>query len=400
MTSTLARTVPVTERRARLALRHRLLPETRTDDVVGISDDLLALHSSDPATVFLSAWVRMAHPSQSAVEQTLYEDRSLLRHHAMRRTLWVASRTAMGLMNASCRGVAATERRRALAMLTHAGITDPEGWLAAADADVLAVLHQHGELTTRQLGQLVPQLATKLETSPGNPKTAIVAAHTRVLSLLGFDARIVRTRPTGDWPNSAYGWAALDNWLGAPLPDLDERAAARELTTRWLQRFGPGTTTDLQWWTGWTKTRTVRALANAGAVPVGLADSPEPGWLAPGDEAAVTDVEPWVAVLPSLDATTMGWKQRSWYLPDNAGDAFDRNGNAGCTLWVDGRVVGAWTQGKDGALRHLWFETVPAKRRRQVEQRLAEVGDMISPAVITERFPGLSRATLLATGSA
>lgn len=396
MTATTARTVTVAERRARLARRHRLLAGERTDDVVQIADDLLALHSSDPATVFLSAWVRMATPSQEAVERALYQERSLVRHHAMRRTLWVASRPMIGLMNvAASRKVSANERRKAVAMLTHAGIPRPAQWLERAEQHVLDRLHEHGTLTTRELGLLVPELTTKIETSPGNPKTAVVAAHTRVLSLLGFDARIVRTRPTGDWPNSAYAWAALDTWLGEPLPALDERATAAGLATAWLHSFGPGTTADLTWWMGWTKTQTSRALADVGAVPVTLEDSPEPGWLAPDDVAVEGAPEPWVAVLPSLDATTMGWKQRTWYLPDEAGEAFDRNGNAGCTLWVDGRVVGAWTQGKDGGLRHLWFTDVPARRRRQVEQRLAEVGDMIAPAVVTERFPGLSRTRLL-----
>lgn len=406
-----ARTVTVAERRARLARRHRLLPDTRTDDVVRIADDVLALHSSDPATVFLSAWVRMANPSQIAVEQALYEDRSLVRHHAMRRTLWVAARPTMTLMNAAAsRKVSANERRKTLGMLAHAGIADPASWLADADRHVLGVLHEHGILTTRQLGLLVPELTTKVETTPGNPKTAVVAAHTRILSLLGFDGHIIRTRPTGDWPNSAYAWAALDSWLGAPFATLDERSSSAELATLWLQQFGPGTTTDLQWWMGWTKTQTTRALADLGAVPVTLEDDPEPGWLAPDDLATEPETPSWVAVLPSLDATTMGWKQRDWYLPDHAGDAFDRNGNAGCTLWVDGRVVGAWTQvgasrapgnsGKDGTFRHLWFESVPAPRRRQVEDRLAEVREMVGSAVVTERFPGRSRTTLLAAAGA
>ena len=53
-------TISDEERRARLAVRHRLLPRTRTDDLPRIADDLVALHSSDPVTVYLSAMVRMA----------------------------------------------------------------------------------------------------------------------------------------------------------------------------------------------------------------------------------------------------------------------------------------------------------------------------------------------------
>ena len=49
-------------RRARLAQRHRLLPRLRTDDVVRIADDVVALHSTDPVTVMLSAMVRGSRP--------------------------------------------------------------------------------------------------------------------------------------------------------------------------------------------------------------------------------------------------------------------------------------------------------------------------------------------------
>mgnify|MGYP005679697537 FL=1 len=83
--------ITTAERRRRLADRHRLTPAGRTDDPVAITDDLVTLHSSDPATVHLSCLVRMVDPSIATVERALYDDRSLVRHHAMRRTIWVLS---------------------------------------------------------------------------------------------------------------------------------------------------------------------------------------------------------------------------------------------------------------------------------------------------------------------
>ena len=68
--------------------------------------------------------------------------------------------------------------------------------------------------------------------------------------------------------------------------------------------------------------------------------------------------EPWVALLPGLDPTTMGWKQRAWYLPESAAEAFDSSGNAGPTIWLDGRVVGAWAQSPDGRVHLHYFEKV------------------------------------------
>ena len=74
------------QRRARLADRHRLSVQTRTDDLSVIADAVVALHSSDPVTVYLSALARMRHPSLAAVDSALYEHKSLIRHHAMRGT--------------------------------------------------------------------------------------------------------------------------------------------------------------------------------------------------------------------------------------------------------------------------------------------------------------------------
>ena len=57
------RRIEVGERRARLAARHHLLARTRTDDLPRLANDLVAFHSTDPVTVYLSAMARMRNPS-------------------------------------------------------------------------------------------------------------------------------------------------------------------------------------------------------------------------------------------------------------------------------------------------------------------------------------------------
>jgi hypothetical protein len=219
-----------------------------------------------------------------------------------------------------------------------------------------------------------------------------VAAHTRVLTLLGFEGAILRGPPHGSWVSGAYRYAAADTWLPGGLGELDPREASAALADRWLRRFGPAGTADLKWWMGWTVATTKQALADCRAVAVDLLEGP--GWLAAGDDEHPAP-EPWVAVLPSLDPTTMGWKQRSWYLPDAAAAAFDQRGNAGPTLWVDGRVVGAWAQTKDGRLPTHYFEAVPAARRREIDDRLAELTKAVGDTRFTVRFPGRIQPQLL-----
>ncbi|MCB1262741.1 MAG: winged helix DNA-binding domain-containing protein, partial [Acidimicrobiales bacterium] len=128
------RRITIAERRARLARRHRLLPSTRTDDVAEIADSLVALHSSDPASVYLSAMARMRHPSVTTVESALYETRSVVRFHAMRRTLWVATPEVARLAHASSTTkLLAPEHRRFVALLAANGIADDgDAWIASA----------------------------------------------------------------------------------------------------------------------------------------------------------------------------------------------------------------------------------------------------------------------------
>jgi hypothetical protein len=387
------RSVDAEQRRARLAERHRLLPRLRTDDLGRIADDLVALHSSDPVTVYLSLGARMLHPCVEAVEQALYGDRSLIRHHAMRRTLWVATPPVARRMHAAAtRGLLKPELARTGKMLAAAGIADPQAWLASAFEQVLADLRKHGPSTAREIGQRVEQLRHPLRLAPDTAWSAAQSAHTRVVLLLGFAGQVLRAKPAGSWVNGAYRYAAADAWLPGGLGELDPREASAAMADHWLHRFGPASTADVRWWMGWTVATTRQALTDAAAVEVRLGDGP--GWLAAGDDAE-PEAEPWVAVLPSLDPTTMGWKQRDWYLPAAAAEAFDRNGNAGPTIWVDGRVVGAWAQTKTGELRTHYFEQVAAARRAEVTQRLAVLAATVGDTRFPVRFPGRIQTRLL-----
>jgi hypothetical protein len=382
------------ERRARLAERHRLLPRTRTDDLSQIADDLVALHSSDPVTVFLSAMARMASPSIEAVEQALYADRSLIRHHGMRRTLWVATPPVARLIHAAAtRDLVANERRRTSQLLAAADVENPEQWLAEAELQVLADLREHGPSTAREVGQRVEALRHRLQLAPGKAYAAAQSAHTRVLYILGFTGQMLRGRPSS-WINGAYAYADAESWLPGGLGELDAQQAAAELANRWLQRFGPGTTADLQWWMGWTVRRTKQALTDCGAVEAELEG--EAGWLA-AEDPPLGPVEPWVAVLPGLDPTIMGWKQREWYLPKTSMEVFDTVGNGGPSLWVDGRVVGAWAQSKHGSIHTHYFERVAASRRREIDQRIEQLKSWVGETRFTVRFPGDIHARLLGT---
>jgi hypothetical protein len=305
----------------------------------------------------------------------------------MRRTMFVVPRDHAPLLHSACaRAIAVAERKRVLAMLGGAGLpTDPEPWLADVEAATLAALEARGEATATELTAVVPGLGLQIPFGEGKRWQGTFGMSTRVLFLLSMEGRIVRARPRGSWLSSQYRWSPVDRWLGSNYAEQPIGAARTELVRRWLAGFGPGTVADLRWWTGWTLGEVRRALAAVATVEVGL-DSGETGLVLEGDVEPTPDPGAWIAFLPTLDTTVMGWTKRDWYLGTHATALFDRSGNGGPTIWADGRVVGGWGQRPNGEVVTRLLEDVGAEAAAAIDAQAARLDAWLGGTRITPRF--------------
>jgi winged helix DNA-binding protein len=381
------KTIGVAERRARLGLRHRLArPATAPEEAAA---ELVGLHSSDPASVFLSVWARVDGFVPVDLEDALYRRRSLVRMVGMRRTLFVVPTDLAAVMNEACtKALVPGERKRLVRLLEEQGVaaTGRGGrWLDRVAAKTLDALAARGEATARELTKDVPELAAKLSFGEGKTWAGTMGVSTRVLFLLATEGRIVRTRPLGAWTSGQYRWATTEHWLGGSLPQIEHGEACAELLRRWLRAFGPGTKTDIRWWTGWTAKLATQTLAALEAVEVGVDD--DKGYVLPDDLDPVGQVEPWVALLPGLDPTVMGWKDREWYLGEHASMLFDRNGNAGPTVWSNGRIVGGWWQDDRAEIVVKLLTSVPAATRSAIEAERDRLQEWLGDVRLRLRFP-------------
>jgi hypothetical protein len=380
------RTIETEERRARLGVRHHL---ARRADSVGVAaSDLVGLHSSDPATVFLSARARVKAFAPAHLEEALYERRTLVRMLGMRRTLFVVPTALAGVIDAACtKAMVPAQRRRLVAMLAEQVVADgAEAWLDDVSSRTMAALTERGEATARELTADVPELATRLTIGQGKTWGGTMGVSTRVLFLLATEGRIVRARPLGSWTSGQYRWAPVERWIDGGIEPIPPSEARASLLRRWLRAFGPATMTDVRWWTGWTARLTTSTLSDVDAVEVRLASDPEPGWVLPDDVAVDEPPDHWVGLLPSLDPTTMGWKRREWYLGAHADELFDRNGNAGPTIWADGRVVGAWAHASDGTVRTCLLERVSQRAARSIETERRQLQAWLGDVRVRPRF--------------
>jgi len=396
----MSRCIGVGERRARLAVRHHLAPAARTPDVVTVARDLVALHATDPSTVYLAARARVRSPAVADVSRAIYDERALVRILGMRRTMFVVPVELMPVVQAACtRAIAVVERRRTVQFLAQSGISaDPAAWLAEVEEATVAALARRGEALSVELSADEPRLATQIRFGEGKSYAASQSVASRVLPLLAAHGRVVRGRPRGSWTSSQYRWSTVAAWLPAGLPELEPEDARVELARRWLGAFGPAPVADLKWWSGWTLGQTRAALSAIGPVEVDL--DGEPG-VALADDLAPTPVpEPHAVLLPALDPSVMGWQARGWFLGGHKESLFDTNGNAGPTVWWDGRVVGGWAQRGDGEIVFRLLEDVGAAAATAVAAEAAGLQEWMGPIRVTPRFrTPLERALSAGAGS-
>lgn len=385
MTTSPDRRIDAAERRARLAARHLLAAPPADLSPEAVAEALVALHSTDPATVFLSVAARST-ATPSDIERALYEDRSLVRMFGMRRTVFVFPTALAPVVHSSTTAAIAAKERQGMLKLGHGAGTVDGAWLDAVEESVVRHLAAITDATGAELAELEPRLRETLVYGVGTKWETGQAASMRVLRKLSMDGVVVRGRPRGGWTSSQYRWAAAE-----PHPDLPVDEARADLVRAWLTAFGPGTEADLKWWTGWTVTQTRAALKAVAAVPVSVDVGPDGdaavGYVLPDDLAPVPEQPGRAALLPSLDPTPMGWQQRDWYLdPAHRPAVFDRSGNIGPTVWWQGRVIGAWAQRADGKV--VW--RLLADAGSEAETAVAAEADRLSAWIgavrVTPRF--------------
>ncbi len=376
------------DRRARLVTRHRLDRSGTGADQA--ADAVLALHATDPATVYLSVLARCPDLTRDDVAAALYDGGSLVRLMAMRRTLFVVGHDLLpAVHHGASLEVAARLRRTLLSQLSSLP-TDPElpgdpaelaAWLDALVAEVRRAAEDLGPVAGSVLGEAVPALRTAILPTTDKAYDVRRTITSPVLTLMGAQGHLVRGRPRGGWTSRQHVWeVGSRRWPGGIDP-LEPAEARVKLVAAYVARFGPVTERDVTWWTGWAAGPTRTALAGVDTVET-------PGGLVLADDVdPVAPSEPTAALLPALDPTPMGWKQREWFLPEDPAPLYDRFGNVGPTVWWDGEVVGGWGVRPDGTVLTRLLVDRGADAEHAVRREAERLQHLLDGDPVTPSFP-------------
>lgn len=187
-------------------------------------------------------------------------------------------------------------------------------------------------------------------------------------------------------------YALAESWIGQPPVGLDEAAALRHVTERYLAAFGPASVEDLMAWAGrrgtarrWQSAiaelgdRVVRLASADGRELLDLADAPRP------DEA--TEAPP--RLLARWDSLLLSHApgRRGRFIADaDLPAVYTRNADVLPSFLVDGRVAGTWDL--DAATARIGLHPFRSLERRtreplvdEAERLLGRVAPGLPPTV-------------------
>jgi uncharacterized protein YcaQ len=356
--------------------KQHLTPESKTNDLVQITGDIVGLHATSNTTPYLSLFARASGFAKHHLEHHLYERRSLGKIRCVRKTIYIHSADMFPIVfGATWRSVEKASRRYA----ESRGIS-PEVYDKMSRA-ILAMLEDQ-EKTAPTIKADLGTLAEGLDISA-------------LLYLMCDQGLLIRGRPARGWRDKTHRYAPFC----AYFPDVDlhrhsEAEAIVLLAKRYLAAFGPATEADLVWWMGLGKTKARRALEALGeeVVTASIPGLAAASIMLRSDHVKLERQEfvtaPVVNLLPPLDPYLMGYKERARYLsPGHSDHIFDRAGNATSTILVDGRVVGVWDFAEDDPpeLRFLLLDAIENDLLEQVHAEAQRLGEFLTDGEVVTR---------------
>ncbi|MGD2039506.1 MAG: winged helix DNA-binding domain-containing protein [Anaerolineae bacterium] len=384
---------------AYLADKQGLARAGRRPEVEQTTRDIVALHASSPTSPYLSLWARLPHFGRETLETALYRKRSLAKMLCMRATLHVLPSDEVAIFVQACRSVLEKRtppRFRDEGLLVQAGIcgqAEAQARWADLQAQILAFLAQQGPATVSEITDAVPVLQTKIHHDAGTRYAGSFSIGTRVVYAMCAQGLLIRTQIRGSWRSSLYEYAPLAEWLPeANLATVDRRTAQAKLVRRYLAGFGPASAADAQWWTGLTKTEIQRALQvmQDETVAVEIEGLAGEFLMLAADLEPLRALEPpgtGVTLLPELDPYIMGYQDRRRFLdPAQQAKLFDRAGNAVPTVWIAGRIAGAWGQRDDGRVVTRLFEPVSRAERALLDGEAARLTEFLAGEYLPPRY--------------
>jgi hypothetical protein len=324
--------------------KHHLTPESRTDDLVQITNDIVGLHSTSQSSPYLSLFARTNSFQKEDLDKEAYEKKNLGKIRCMRKTVFFLSKEVLPFL------YVATKKQYAQRL---------EGYLERLGMPLSKYYSIAEDIEKTLVGR-------ELSVSDLKKELDIKENISAVVSLLCDQKKLIRSKPVKGWRDKRHTYSLFKEYF----PDIDledrfEEEGIEFLVRYYIERYGPVTENDIFWWSGLNKTPVRKVLSQIDDMISKISiDGIEHDYLiTKDDKEKLRDVKkeksPIITFLPDLDPYLMGYKDRERYIDSQFYyHLFDKSGNATTSIILDGRVIGIWdfVSAKESVIRIHLFE--------------------------------------------
>ncbi|HEY1368964.1 MAG TPA: winged helix DNA-binding domain-containing protein [Gaiellaceae bacterium] len=304
--------------------RHHLVERAAPSELLRVVSAICGLHAQLMSSAGLSVWARVEGFEREALQDELWQRRSLVKLWAMRGTLHLLPASELGVWLAG------------LGTYTDRGMTGHPAIDRLSDAVGRAL---DGRILTRE------ELALAVEEFTGENELAghVASSWGSYLKPSSFRGRLCFA--TSD--DGRVRFTTPATWLREPLDRPDPEEALREVTRRFLAAYAPATAADLAlWWNGSGPARGRRMLAELGDEAVELEIDGGRFWALAGDARELSAGQPArsARLLPAFDPWVAGASRTEPALlaARHRARVYRPQGWFSPVLLVDGRMVGVW----------------------------------------------------------
>ena len=343
--------------------KQRLAGDRAVESLVETVRAVGGLHSTIPATPYLSLFARVDNFSREQLDEELYLKRTLGRIRYVRTTVHLLPRDFVPTALAATRTLTEPASKSYTQFL---GVTREQ--YNETSKTIMKLLEGKSGLTTKQIKQ---QLQTTLNVSP-------------IVNLMCDQGLLIRGAPEKGWKSSIHTYYLLNEYFpGLKLDAIGEKDAKKAVIRQYIASFGPVTENDVQWWSGFTKSQIrpiIGELSNE-LTYVSVSGHVKLFMLSRDEEALLSGrvlSGHVVNLLPTLDPYLMGYRDRVRFFDFECFDyIYDRGGNAVATILLDGRVIGVWDF-KDPLIKIFLFSRVDGDVIKMVEEKARSLGTFIA----------------------
>ncbi|MCG3226970.1 MAG: AlkZ family DNA glycosylase [Candidatus Heimdallarchaeota archaeon] len=336
--------------------KQHLTPETKTNNLVQIADNLVGLHSTSQSSPYLSLFARTNSFQKKDLDREAYEKKNLGKIRCMRKTVFIISKEVLPFL------YAATKKQYAQRL---EGYLERLGMVLDKYHDIAKEIEKVIKGRAMSVSDLKKELDTKENVSA-------------VVSLLCDQKRLIRNKPIKGWRDKRHTYSLFDEYFPEiKLEDLFEEEGIEFLVRYYIERYGPVTEKDIVWWSGLNKTPVRKVLSQIEDMitKISIEGISHEYLITQDDKEKLRDITsektPIITFLPDLDPYLMGYKDRERYVDQEYyNHLFDQSGNAATSILLDGRVIGIWdfVSAQESVVKIHLFE----KQKEDIQKKIIE----------------------------